>query len=233
MTTRAESDPPGGEPSARRLPPLRALQAFAAVVRHDGMRRAAERLHLSHAALSQHVQHLEEAFGLRLLDRSGGRARPTPLGREFGEALIDGFERIEAATARLRLRGDESRRLLLGAPTSLSVSVLLPRIEEFSARAGFDLQLICPAGAADLAQARVHALLMHRDPHEQGLRGELLFEQALRPVASPGCARAWTRSAGGSIRCPARACCMWSATVGAKTGRPGSAPTPRPGRCRS
>lgn len=188
MTTKPGSLPPGSgdDAPARRLPPLRALQAFAAVVRHDGMRRAAERLHLSHAALSQHVQHLEEAFGLRLLDRSGGRARPTPLGREFGEALIDGFERIEAATARLRLRGDESRRLQLGAPTSLSVSLLLPRIEEFSARAGFELQLFCPAGPADLAQARVHALLMHRPPAEHGLRGELLFEQALLPVASPG-----------------------------------------------
>jgi LysR family glycine cleavage system transcriptional activator len=173
------------ETSPRRLPPLRALQAFAAVVRFDGMRRAAERMHLSHAALSQHVQHLEEAFGLRLLDRSGGRARPTPLGREYGEALIAGFEQIEAATARLRLRGDESRRLILGAPTSLSVSLLLPRIEEFSGRAGFDLQLFCPAAAPDLAQARVHALLMHGDPRAQGLQGELLFEQALVPVASP------------------------------------------------
>ncbi len=172
-------------PAGRRLPPLRALQAFAAVVQHDGMRRAAERLHLSHAALSQHVQHLEEAFGLRLLDRSGGRARPTPLGREYGEALIAGFAQIEAATARLRLRSDEGRRLILGAPTSLSVSVLLPRIEEFAAQARLDLQLFCPAGAHDLAQGRIHALLMHREPQAQGLRGELLFEQALVPVASP------------------------------------------------
>ncbi|MGO1072407.1 LysR family transcriptional regulator [Lysobacter sp. CA199] len=173
------------DPSGRRLPPLRALQAFAAVVQHEGMRRAAERMHLSHAALSQHVQHLEEAFGLRLLDRSGGRARPTPLGREYGEALIAGFQQIEAATARLRLRGDESRRLILGAPTSLSVSLLLPSIEEFSARAGFDLQLFCPVTVADLAQARVHALLMHGDPRAHGLQGELLFEQALVPMAAP------------------------------------------------
>ncbi|MEI2456963.1 LysR family transcriptional regulator [Lysobacter firmicutimachus] len=176
------------DPPPRRLPALRALQAFAAVVRYGGMRRAAERLHLSHAALSQHVQHLEEAFGLRLLDRSGGRARPTPLGREYGEALIDGFERIEAATARLRARGDESRRWLLGAPTSLSVSLLLPRLDEFAARAGAEVQLFCPANADDLAQGRVHALLMHRDPLALGLRGELLFEQALQPVAAPALA---------------------------------------------
>lgn len=179
MTTEIDRSP-------RRLPPLRALQAFAAVVRYDGMRRAAEHLHLSHAALSQHVQHLEEAFGLRLLDRSGGgRARPTALGREYGEALIAGFEQIEAATARLRLRGDESRRLVLGAPTSLSVSLLLPRIDEFGVDAGFDLQLFCPAASSDLAQGRVHALLMHGDPGEHGLQGELLFEQALLPVAAP------------------------------------------------
>ncbi|WP_031374176.1 LysR family transcriptional regulator [Lysobacter antibioticus] len=177
MTT---SDPP-----SRRLPPLRALQAFAAVVRYDGMRRAAERMHLSHAALSQHVQHLEEAFGLRLLDRSGGRARPTPLGREYGEALIAGFEQIEAATARLRMRGDEGRRLILGAPTSLGVSLLLPRIEEFPAYAGLDLQLFCPATAQDLAQGRIHAALLHREPQADGLHGELLFEQAMLPVAAP------------------------------------------------
>ncbi|MGO4774090.1 LysR family transcriptional regulator [Lysobacter sp. 2RAB21] len=50
------------------------------------MRRAAERMHLSHAALSQHVQHLEEAFGLRLLAQLARAAQFAPADQAFGIA---------------------------------------------------------------------------------------------------------------------------------------------------
>ena len=50
---------------------LRQIEVFVAVAQAQSFRRAAERLHTSQPALSQHVRELEEELGTRLLDRLG------------------------------------------------------------------------------------------------------------------------------------------------------------------
>jgi DNA-binding transcriptional LysR family regulator len=50
---------------------LRQLEAFLAVARAHSFRRAAEALHLSQPALSQHVRELEADLGASLFDRLG------------------------------------------------------------------------------------------------------------------------------------------------------------------
>ncbi len=45
---------------ARHLPPLNALRAFEAAARHLSFSRAAEELHVTHAAISHQVKALEE-----------------------------------------------------------------------------------------------------------------------------------------------------------------------------
>lgn len=63
--------------------PLNALRAFEAVGRHCHVRRAAEELHLTHAALSRQVRILEERLGTRLFNRDHNRMQLTPPGRRF------------------------------------------------------------------------------------------------------------------------------------------------------
>ncbi len=80
----------------------RFLEAFVWVARLGSFRSAAERLHITQAAISSRIASLEEEFGTRLFDRDGREVRTTAAGRlllvhaerilelarEMGSALI-------------------------------------------------------------------------------------------------------------------------------------------------
>lgn len=72
---------------------LRAVQIFVTVAAERSFRRAAERLHLSPASVSQAVRRLERHVGTRLLDRSTRRVGLTA----HGEVLLDASETLLAA----------------------------------------------------------------------------------------------------------------------------------------
>ncbi|WP_026425698.1 LysR family transcriptional regulator [Actinokineospora inagensis] len=59
------------------------LRSFVAVADRGGFQRAATHLHLSQAAVSQHVRRLEAATGRRLVERDGRRSRFTPDGDQL------------------------------------------------------------------------------------------------------------------------------------------------------
>jgi hypothetical protein len=64
----------------RRLPPLNALKAFEAAARHGSFTRAADELHVTHGAVSRHVQVLEAWLGLPLFERHNRRVALTEAG---------------------------------------------------------------------------------------------------------------------------------------------------------
>jgi len=75
------------------------LRSFAALVETGGFTRAADRLGLTQAAVSQHVRHLENELG-PLLIRRPRHIELTPAGM----ALLDYCNEIESADKRLKLR---------------------------------------------------------------------------------------------------------------------------------
>jgi DNA-binding transcriptional LysR family regulator len=75
------------------------LRSFSALVDTGSFTRAAERLLLTQAAVSQHVAHLEEALG-QLLIRRPRRIELTPAGR----ALLDYCAQLEGAERQLHAR---------------------------------------------------------------------------------------------------------------------------------
>jgi len=62
---------------------LRQLEIFAAVVRTGQVKRAAETLHLSQAAVSQALAELADALGLTLFERRGREIVPTASARQL------------------------------------------------------------------------------------------------------------------------------------------------------
>ncbi len=66
------------------------LRSLVAVADCDGFQRAATHLHLSQAAVSQHIRRLEAAVGRPLVERHGRGSRFTPA----GEQLLIGARRI-------------------------------------------------------------------------------------------------------------------------------------------
>ena len=81
----------------RRLPPLRALEAFVRVVRLGSARAAASELGLSPSALSRRVSSLEEFAGKKMFSRNGQTMRLTDEGRAFYDAVAPHLEALAVA----------------------------------------------------------------------------------------------------------------------------------------
>jgi DNA-binding transcriptional LysR family regulator len=59
------------------------LHTFVEVIERGSFSAAADRLDLTQPAVSLQVRHLEKRLGVRLIERVGRRARPTPAGAEL------------------------------------------------------------------------------------------------------------------------------------------------------
>jgi DNA-binding transcriptional LysR family regulator len=101
------------------------LRSFVAVADHGGFQRAATHLHLSQAAVSQHVRRLEAATGRRLVERSGRRSRFTA----DGDQLL-GYARQVLALhdEALRSFGLTSTETVVIGSTEHAAAQLLPRL---------------------------------------------------------------------------------------------------------
>jgi DNA-binding transcriptional LysR family regulator len=110
------------------LPTIRQLEVFLAVARAGSFRRAAQVVHLSQPALSQHVAELERGLGARLLDRQRRVVTLTEAGRilqEHGVRVLATLAGAQEAIAELDGSGRGS--LTIGASTTPGI-YLLPRI---------------------------------------------------------------------------------------------------------
>jgi len=101
------------------------LRSFVAVADCGGFQRAANSLHLSQGAVSQHVRRLEAAVGRPLVERQGRGSRFTP----DGEKLLRHARRILALhDETLRDFNVESEQTLVIGSTEHAAAQLLPEL---------------------------------------------------------------------------------------------------------
>jgi DNA-binding transcriptional LysR family regulator len=67
---------------------LASINAFVRVAESGGFTAAARRLNVSTAAVSENVQALENALGVRLLNRTTRKVGLTEIGREYYERCV-------------------------------------------------------------------------------------------------------------------------------------------------
>lgn len=113
----------------RRLPPLRAIEAFVRIVRLGSARAAADELGLSPSALSRRVSALEEFLGKRLFTRQHQSMKLTDDGSSFYNAVSPKFDELAAA---VEGQVEDSRvlRLRLGVLPLFGSQRLFPRLPE-------------------------------------------------------------------------------------------------------
>ena len=107
---------------------IRKLDVFCKVVELKSFTRAARAVLLSQPTVSDHVRHLEEELGQKLVDRLGREAEPTPAGR----LLYDYASRIlrlqqETLEALARFGGRLSGETTIGAST-IPATYILPTL---------------------------------------------------------------------------------------------------------
>src|SRR5256885_3359636 len=100
-------------------PTLRQFEVFLAVAKAGSFRAAAEAMHLSQPALSQHVAEVERELGTRLFDRLGRKVALTEAGRVLEEHAHRLFASLASAReAVAHISGPKRASLVLGASTT-------------------------------------------------------------------------------------------------------------------
>jgi len=107
---------------------LRELEAFLGVARLGNFTRAAKALNMSQPALTVRIRHLEEALGVRLLDRTTRSVALTQIGREFLPVVARVLGEIDAVAVNARDVAGRRRGVVTVAALPSAASTLLPAI---------------------------------------------------------------------------------------------------------
>ncbi|MGB3469743.1 MAG: LysR substrate-binding domain-containing protein [Erythrobacter sp.] len=118
---------------SRRLPPLRALEAFMRTVRLGSARAAAEEIGLSPSALSRRITNLEEFVGKKLFTRARQSMQLTDEGQAFYEAVNPHLESL-ARAVESQSENISLLRLRLGVLPMFGGQRLFPRLGELRKR---------------------------------------------------------------------------------------------------
>jgi len=113
----------------RRLPPLRALEAFVRTVRLGSARAAAGELGLSPSALSRRIGNLEEFTGRKLFSRSGQTMKLTDEGRHFYDIVAPHLDAL-AVAVETQSENLQLLRLRLGVLPLFGTQRLFPKLPE-------------------------------------------------------------------------------------------------------
>ncbi len=113
----------------RRLPPLRALEAFVRVVRHGSAKAAARELALSPSAFSRRLQTLEDFTGKKLFQRQHQTLKLTEDGQAFYDAVNSKFEELAEAVDS-QIDTGKLLRLHLGVPSLFGEQRLFPHLPD-------------------------------------------------------------------------------------------------------
>jgi len=113
----------------RRLPPLRALEAFVRIVRLGSAKAAANELGLSPSALSRRITALEDFTGKRLFTRQHQAMKLTDEGQAFYNVVSPKLEEL-AEAVESQMDRSQVLRLHLGVPSLFGGQRLFPRLPE-------------------------------------------------------------------------------------------------------
>lgn len=174
---------------ARDLPSLNAIRVFEAAARHENFSRAAEELHVTQSAVSRQVQHLEEQLGERLFVRKGPRLKLTASGEAYLEVVQGGLSVIRRGTRRLFRR--DPQVLTLSVVPSLISQWIVPHIGDLERdQPDISLRLSASYHLVDFALATdIDAAVRYGRGHWPGVDAELILDDVMFPVCSPGVAK--------------------------------------------
>lgn len=168
--------------------PLNALRAFDSAARHLNLTHAADELHVTQTAISQHIRKLEAQLGIPLFKRLPRGLALTDEGQALYPEVADCFARLERALG--QLRSDWPREVLtLGVVGTFAVGWLLPRLADFEARhPHIDLRLQTHNNRVDLNAEGLDAAIRFGDGAWHGLQADLLVHAPLTPLCAPSIA---------------------------------------------
>ncbi|CAN5411983.1 glycine cleavage system transcriptional regulator GcvA [soil metagenome] len=167
-----------------KMPPLKALLAFAAAARLGSFTRAADELAVTLSAVSHQIQQLEEFLGVQLFQRHAGRVSLTTDGRTYAGEVERAFATIANAT-QLVAPQLQSGHLVVASHFSFATKWLQPRVPSFlQQHPNVKFRLSTLSGSEDLQSRRFDIAITYGRP--TGMNGvEPLLLETLKPMCSP------------------------------------------------
>lgn len=108
------------------------LQVFFAVVQCGSMAKAAKELGVTQPAVSEVVAGLEDAFGVRLFDRSSRGVEPTIYGRALLKRGVAATDELKQCMRDIEFLIDPTKgEVRIGCPDSIAGGLLAPFVEKF------------------------------------------------------------------------------------------------------
>lgn len=166
-------------------------RTFLEIARCGSFVAAAERLHVTQAAITSRVQNLESQLNCTLFIRNRSGARLTPDGEAFVTHATQMIQAWDNAQRDLPLLEGFREVLHIGGETSLATPLILEwvralrqRIPEHSVRAEIGES---SALLQRVEQGTLDAALVYRPEYLPGLQVEELLEEKLVQVCLPSC----------------------------------------------
>ena len=169
----------------RRTPPLGSLRVFVAAAQTESVTGAAEKLHLTHGAVSHQLRQLQDHLGVMLFERRGRGLKLTAQGAAYADEVARALTAIGDATEKLSAARDY-RRLRISCMPSFAARWLLPRLASFIAgHRDLDVEVQSNARLADIKGHEADIALRFGHGHYPGLFCRLLMKDWYYPVCSP------------------------------------------------
>lgn len=165
--------------------PLNALRMFDAAARHLSLTRAAQELHVTQAAVSQHIRNLEERLGKPLFRRLPRGLALTDEGQALWPVVAQSFERIEQSLQ--QVAEPRPREILsVGVVGTFAIGWLIPRLSQFQQLHPYiDLRLLTNNNRVDLAGEGLDAAVRFGDGAWHGTHAQMLLRAPLSPMCPP------------------------------------------------
>lgn len=171
----------------KRLRYLAALRYFEVAARYQSYSRAADELCVSQAAVSQTIRRLEEDLACKLFVRKGRHMALTAKGETLLCHVSKGFEQVLSGLNKIQNEPLEGL-LKVSVPPSFASRWLLPRLWKFSLMyPGIPIRIITTCEALDIQHGEVDVAIWQGEQFTSvdGIRQELLLEEAIYPYCSP------------------------------------------------
>ena len=163
------------------------LPIFMSVAEVSGISAAAAKLGLSKSAVSKALTRLEEALGVRLLERNSRNVRLTGEGEAFyrhGLRILDEVSEVNELMA--GMVSEPQGKLTVAMPMAFSREILAARLPEFlSAHPALEVEIIVTSHAVDLIRDQIDLAVMVGVLDDSELVARSLYQSRLLWVASP------------------------------------------------
>jgi DNA-binding transcriptional LysR family regulator len=182
---------------------FRDLQVFFSVVQCGSMAKAANELGVTQPAVSEVVAGLEQAFGVRLFDRSPQGVEPTVFGRALLKRGVAALDELKQGIRDIEFLADPTKgEVRIGCPDSLAGGLMAPFVQEFCSRhPGVAVAVDhVPSATLELPELRARKLdvvvkrlskLQEDDPFGDELDVEILFDD--EAIIAAGADSRWAR----------------------------------------